>query len=66
MKALNVVIAAAAGVVVGAAAGILLAPRRGSETREAIMDYLKAHCPKCKKQNLEVLADQIAEEIREA
>lgn len=66
MKALNLIVAAAAGVVVGAAAGVLLAPRRGSETREAILDYLKAHCPMAKKQKLEELADQIAEEIRES
>ena len=65
MKALPIVIAALGGALVGAAAALLLAPAKGSETREAIKDFILSHVPGIKAQELETLADQIAEEIKE-
>ena len=65
MKALPLVAAALGGALVGAAAALLLAPQKGSETREAIKDFILSHVPGIKASELESLADQIAEEIKE-
>ena len=65
MKALPLVAAALGGALVGAAAALLLAPQKGSETREAIKDFILSHMPGIKASELESLADQIAEEIKE-
>ena len=64
MKALPLV-AAALGALVGAAAALLLAPQKGSETREAIKDFILSHVPGIKASELESLADQIADEIKD-
>ena len=66
MKSVNYLLAALGGAVVGAAAAILLAPQKGSDTREAIVDLVKSHCPKMKESKLQQLADKISDEIKEA
>lgn len=66
MKALNVILAAAGGVAVGAALGVLFAPRAGSETRDAVKDFIKAKCPALKNKQLNALAEKISKEIEEA
>lgn len=65
MKALPIVIAALGGVLVGAATALLLAPQKGSETREAIKGFIRSHVPGIKDHDLNSLADQIVEEIKE-
>lgn len=65
MKGLSIIIAALGGALVGAATALLLAPAKGSETRKAIKDYIRSHVPGIKDSELETLADQIAEEIKE-
>lgn len=65
MKGLTVAIAALGGALAGAAAALLLAPRKGSDTRMAIKDFVRSHVPGIKDNELENLADQIAEEIKE-
>ena len=65
MKGLPIVIAALGGALVGAAAALLLAPQKGSDTREAIKGFIQSHIPGIKDKELESLADQIAEEIKE-
>ncbi len=66
MKNLGIVIAGLAGIAVGASLGVLFAPQKGETTRDKIKDFIKSHCPLMKQDKLEALADQIAEEIREA
>ena len=65
MKAFPLIAAALGGALVGAAAALLLAPQSGSETRDAIRDFIKSHVPHIKERDLNVLADQIAEEIKD-
>lgn len=65
MKGLPIVIAAVGGALVGAAAALLLAPQKGSDTREAIKNFVRSHVPGIKDRELDTLADQIAEEIKE-
>ena len=65
MKALPLVAAALGGALVGAAAALLLAPQKGSETREAIKDFILSHVPGIKASELESLADQMADEIKD-
>lgn len=65
MKALPIVVAVLGGALVGAAAALLFAPQKGSDTREAIKNFIRSHVPGIKGQELESLADQIAEEIKE-
>ena len=65
MRGLPIVIAAIGGALVGAATALLFAPQKGGETREAIRGFIRSHVPGIKEQELESLADQIAEEIKE-
>ena len=65
MKAFPLIAAALGGALVGAAAALLLAPQSGSETRDAIRDFIKSHVPNIKGRDLNELADQIAEEIKD-
>lgn len=66
MKGLNILLAVLGGAVAGAAVGMLFAPKRGVETREEIMDFIKEKCPFMKHSKVEELADRIAQEIKEA
>ncbi len=63
MKGLNIALAVVAGAVAGAAVGLLYAPKKGSDTRAQIKDYLKSKGIKLKKDQLEAVVEEIASEI---
>jgi gas vesicle protein len=66
MKLYHLALATLGGAAVGAAAALLLAPQKGSDTREAIKNYIKCHCKSlnCNCDKLNDIADKIANEIQ--
>ena len=65
MKSLSILAAFLGGAVVGAAAGVLLAPEKGEDTRNKIVDALRKRGIKLSRTEMEDLVDEIAAEVKE-
>ncbi len=63
MKALNLALVIAGGALAGVAVGLLFAPKKGSELRSDIADYVKAKCPRLRHKDVEKLVEELAAEV---
>lgn len=66
MKALNYFIAFLGGVAIGSAAGLLLAPEKGSDTRERIAEALRKRGIRLNRKEMDALVSDISEELANA
>lgn len=64
MKNLNLILAILGGAALGAAAGLLLAPKKGSDLRDSIVDFLESKGIKLKKSEIEELVEEIETEVK--
>ncbi len=66
MKALNYLVAFLGGVAIGSAAGLLLAPEKGSDLRERIVEALRKRGIRLNRKEMDALVDDITEELTSA
>ena len=64
MRASEFVVAFISGAAIGAAAGLLLAPEKGSELREKIVEALRKRGIRLSTKEMSTLVNEIAEELR--
>lgn len=63
MKTLNFLVTFIGGAAIGAACGILMAPEKGSDTREKIAEALKKRGIRLGRKEMDELVKDIAEEL---
>ena len=66
MKAVNYLLAFFGGVAIGTCAGILLAPEKGSDTRERIAEALRKRGIRLNRKEMDALVSDISEELTNA
>lgn len=66
MRTFNYLMAFVGGIAVGAAAGILLAPEKGSDTRERIAEALRKRGIRLNRKEMDALVNDISEELSAA
>lgn len=64
MRASEFVVAFISGAVIGATAGLLLAPEKGSDLREKILEALRKRGIRLSTKEMSTLVNEIAEELR--
>lgn len=64
MRASEFVVAFISGAVIGAATGLLLAPEKGSDLREKIIEALRKRGIRLSTKEMSTLVNEIAEELR--
>ncbi|MCR4994139.1 MAG: YtxH domain-containing protein [Bacteroidales bacterium] len=63
MKAVDCILAFIGGAIIGAATGILLAPEKGTDTRERIAEALRKRGIRLNSKEMSDLVDDITEEL---
>lgn len=66
MKAVNYFLAFLSGVAIGSCAGLLLAPEKGSDTRERIAEALRKRGIRLNRKEMDALVSDISEELTNA
>ena len=64
MRVSEFVVAFISGAVIGATAGLLLAPEKGSDLREKILEALRKRGIRLSTKEMSTLVNEIAEELR--
>lgn len=65
MKPSHVILSVIGGAIAGTAVGLLLAPEKGTDTRENIARFLKEKGICLKKEKMEELVDEIEDQVEQ-
>ena len=66
MKAINYFVTVLGGVAIGSVVGLLMAPEKGADTRERIIEALRKRGIRLNRKEMDDLVDDITEELSNA